>query len=288
MKSRLGAVILSQPFQLSWMGGALRALVRATHGRLRHYSPNFRLDTQAIERPHYAYCMLRAADLGRRLGHDRISAIEFGVAGGNGLAFMCDFAEEVRQATGVAVECYGFDTGTGMPPPEGVHDLPYWFREAQYRMDEPALRARVPQAHLVIGNVRETVAGFLDSHAPAPIGAVFNDTDYWSSTRDSLALFVQARQRPEHFLPRIFNYFDDILGSELEMYGPYNGQLRAIAEFNEAQEDIRIHLNQNLIHQVHLAYRYQIYYTHIFGHPDYAAYVGGEDQEVIESALRLR
>lgn len=287
MKSRIASVILSQPFQLSWMGSALRAFVRATHGAM-NYSPHFRLDTQALDRPHYAYCMLRAAELARRLGHDRISAIEFGVAGGNGLAFMCAFAPEVKAATGVTVDCYGFDTGEGMPPPEGAADLPYWFQAAQYRMDQDALRAKLPEARLVIGNVRDTLAGFLDSHAPAPIGAVFNDTDYWSSTRDSLSLFLQARERPEHFLPRIFNYFDDILGSEIEMYGPHNGQLRAIAEFNAAQEDVKVHLNQNLIHQLHLRYRHQIYYAHVFCHPDYGRYVGAENQQVIEDALKLR
>jgi hypothetical protein len=57
MKSRIASVILSQPFQLSWMGSALRAFVRATHGAM-NYSPHFRLDTQALDRPNYAYCML--------------------------------------------------------------------------------------------------------------------------------------------------------------------------------------------------------------------------------------
>lgn len=38
-------------------------------------------------RPNYAYCTYHAADLARRLGIPRISVIEFGVAGGNGLLF---------------------------------------------------------------------------------------------------------------------------------------------------------------------------------------------------------
>src|SRR5215207_985617 len=38
-----------------------------------------------LDRPHYGYGLLKAAELARRLGYARISAIEFGVAGGNGL-----------------------------------------------------------------------------------------------------------------------------------------------------------------------------------------------------------
>lgn len=287
MKKAIGAAILSKEFQLSVWGAMLRAFIRATNGTIR-YSPQFLLDSQAIARPHYAYCMLNAARLASRLGVPRISAIEFGVAGGNGLAFMCDFAAEVKRSVGVEIECYGFDTGIGMPPPEGPLDLPYWFREAQYRMDEPALRARIPDGRLVIGDVRATAAGFLDKHAPAPIGVMFQDMDYWSSTQAALSVLAQAKGRPERFLPRLFMYFDDIIGGEIEMYGPFNGQLAAIAEFNAAHADMKVHLNQNLLPKTHLAYRHQIYYAHLFEHPRYAAYVGGQSQESMESLLKLQ
>src|SRR5688572_21000422 len=98
MKKALGRFLLPSKFQSSILSSPVRSLVRATSGIYR-YSPQFLSDFQVIERPHYAYCMLRAADLARRLGHDAISAIEFGVAGGNGLAFMNDFAKEVKRTT---------------------------------------------------------------------------------------------------------------------------------------------------------------------------------------------
>lgn len=267
-------------------GVLMRRFVHATKDAI-NYSPRFLLDTQAIERPHYAYCMLSAAALARRLGHNRISAVEFGVAGGNGLKFMCEFAEDVKRTTGVSVECYGFDTGKGMPSPKGEKDLPFWFREAQYVMDESALRKRLPDAKLVIGEVKDTLPTFFDTHDPAPIGAVFNDVDYWSSTLDSFALFDAAARRPQNFLPRTFMYFDDIIGWEYEMYGPYNGQLRAIEEYNVAQDAVKIHLNQNLLPQLHLKYRHQIYYAHLFAHPDYNKYIGDADQDNLENALKL-
>ncbi|MDM9628350.1 hypothetical protein QTL95_20860 [Rhizobium sp. S152] len=278
---------MSTEFQSSWLGSLSRAAVRATDG-LYSYSPQFKLAMQVIERPHYAWCMTRAAELGRALGHKRISAIEFGVAGGNGLAFMCDYAKEVKRMTGVEVVCYGFDTGEGMPAPEGIVDLPYWFAAQQYRMNVEDLRKRIPDGHLVLGNIRDRIGDFLDEHAPPPIGAIFNDTDYWSSTRESFRLFDQAATRPEHFLPRQFMYFDDIMGSEIEMYGPHNGQLKAIEDYNAAQGDVKIHRNQNLLKNTEYSWRWQIYYAHLFRHPDYETYIGGARQEALEGALKLK
>jgi hypothetical protein len=155
-------------------------------------------------------------------------------------------------------------------------------------MDVPALQARVPEAKLVLGEIAETVGGFVGRERPAPIGAIMNDVDYYSSTLASFRLFDQAKGHPGSFLPRLFMYFDDIIGSETEMYGPFNGQLAAINTYNAAQDDIKIHLNQNLLPSNHLSFRYQIYYAHLLAHPDYSKYVGGTQQLDLEQALQLR
>jgi len=235
-------------------------------------------------RPSYAYCTYHAADLARRLGIPRISVIEFGVAGGNGLIFLRDFAARVQQALGIEIEVYGFDTGGGLPEVTQLEDLPYWFRPSQYRMNVPALQAKLYPAKLVLGNVTDTVSGFFAQHNPAPVGAIFNDLDLYTSTRDSLALFGQDASR---FLPRVFIYLDDIIGSELEMYSECNGQLLAISEFNRRQKAVYIGLNQNLLTRYDASYRYQIYYAHFLEHPSYRQYIGGDDQKSIEAALRL-
>ncbi|HUQ38280.1 MAG TPA: hypothetical protein VM144_18065 [Aestuariivirga sp.] len=287
MKSLISRIILSEEFQLTIWAGLMRRIINYSSGLYR-YSPMFLLDSQAIERPHYAYCMLNAALLGKLLGHSRISALEFGVAGGNGFNFMCKFANEVERLTGVAVECYGFDTGEGMPPPQDKRDLPYWFKEKQYTMDMQALAKQGLNKNLIIGDIKNTIPSFLDSHNPPPIGAIFNDLDYWSSTRDSLRIFEGATARPENFLPRLFMYFDDVIGSKAEMYGAYNGQLAAISEFNNLQDATKIHLNQNLLPKSHIKYRFQIYYAHIFAHPLYEYYMGGLEQDSLEKLLRLK
>jgi hypothetical protein len=287
MKSFISRIILSEEFQLTVWAKLIRRLITYS-SKFYRFSPMFLIDSQASERPHYAYCMLNAAILGKMLGHSKISAIEFGVAGGNGLAFMCDFAKEVHRATGVEIVCYGFDTGKGMPPPKGEKDLPYWFKENQYAMDRQALVKRGLSDNLIIGDIKDTIPGFLKTHNPPPIGAVFNDLDYWSSTRDSLKLFDEAALRPDNFLPRLFMYFDDVIGGVTEMYGPNNGQLSAISEFNYLNDKIKIHLNQNLLPKLQIKYRFQIYYAHIFMHPLYENYVGGNQQESLEKLLRLK
>ena len=71
----------------------LRALDRR-FGIVKTYQR--KLDYGTIERAHYGHCMLQSAMLARKLGHSRISCIEFGVAGGAGLVAMERHAEAVR------------------------------------------------------------------------------------------------------------------------------------------------------------------------------------------------
>ena len=42
------------------------------------------------------------------------------------------------------------------------------------------------------------------------------------------------------FMPRIFSYFDDTIGSEVELYNDYTGERLAINEFNTNNKDIKI------------------------------------------------
>jgi hypothetical protein len=43
-----------------------------------------------------------------------ISVFEFGVAGGNGLVALQNYAEIIEQQTGVKMRVFGFDTGHGL------------------------------------------------------------------------------------------------------------------------------------------------------------------------------
>lgn len=162
-------------------------------------------------RPHYAYGVQQAAVLGRRLGISRISVVEFGVAGGAGLVELDRMARLATADTGVAIDVFGFDTGRGPPKPTDHRDLPDTWREGDFVMDQEALRLRLPQAELVLGDIHATVPGFLEAHDPVPIGFVSIDVDYYSSTAAALRIF---RGDDAHFLPRVFCCLDDTAGDD--------------------------------------------------------------------------
>ena len=70
---------------------------------------------ELINRPHYAWGLLDAADSAAAAGLPGVLALEFGVAAGAGLLNMAGIAERVSAVTGVDVRVVGFDTGKGMP-----------------------------------------------------------------------------------------------------------------------------------------------------------------------------
>ena len=160
-----------------------------------------RLSISAMDRPHYGYCMYHGASLAKRLGIDKVSVLEFGVAGGNGLVSLEYHARQVEEILGVEIEIYGFDTGTGLPEPEDYRDLMYHWKEGFFEMDREKLLARLTRSKLVFGNVRDTVRTFREEFNPAPVCAMYHDLDYYSSTRDALDLFNEDESM---LLPRIF------------------------------------------------------------------------------------
>ena len=176
-------ILFSEPIPARFH--VLRALNRR-FGLVKSYRRM--LDYGMIERAYYGHCMLHAAMLARKLGHRRISSIEFGVAGGNGLVAMERHAEAVQAETGVEVAVYGFDTGTGMPPPQDYRDMPYMWQPGYFAMDVPKLRARLKSAKLILGDVAETLREFADKEKPPPIGFIAFDLDYYSSTVAALTI----------------------------------------------------------------------------------------------------
>lgn len=232
-----------------------------------------RLDYDLFERPHYAYCLANAARLARALGVPRISALEFGVAGGRGLLALEALCPEIEKAYGVEIEIWGFDTGEGLPEPVDYRDLPYIWKAGFYRMDQAALKARLKRSRLVLGDVKDTVPVFFETHRPAPLGAAFFDLDFWSSTRDSFGVFSGA---PGTMLPRVFCYCDDVISGEGGgILSEDVGQLRAIADYNAAGSPRKLRRIAGLAEKrrVRAVWPHQIYVHHAFDHPDYTTYV---------------
>lgn len=196
-------------------------------------------------------------------------AIELGVAGGEGLLALERHAELARRDTGVEVATYGFDTGSGLPPPEDVRDLPYLFQAGDYTMDIDRLRQPLKTSKLVIGDIARTVEGFCEQEDPPPIGFISLDLDFHSSTAAALGVLRAAHRL---FLPRVVCYVDDMVGGAGEAYNEFTGPLLAIRDFNEEQPDMKIASAVGLrfiSKHIPQVWHEQTFIAHPFEHPDY-------------------
>jgi hypothetical protein len=225
-------------------------------------------DAPRIHRPNYAWGVLQAAHLAKALGMKQVSVIEFGVAGGNGLVALDRIAEKVETLLGVNIHVYGFDTGVGLPKPTDYRDLPSLWVEGAFPMDVGRLKKRLTRAELVLGPVEKTLPAFLASN-PAPVGFISFDLDYYSSTMQAFKLLEADRKI---LLPRIYCYFDDILG---HIYSDFTGERLAIREFNAAHPMRKISPMYGLKHFLPKPHDQEewaemIYLVHMFDHPLYS------------------
>lgn len=214
--------------------------------------------------PHYLWGTMCAALLARGLGHRRVTVIEFGVAGGNGLVELERVARWTQDRSGVVIDVAGFDTGTGLPRPQDYRDLPNLWGEGYFPMEPERLRARLSTAKLHLGPVAETVPHFLKTQ-PAPIGFVSFDLDLYSSTMDAFRLFEGDDQV---LLPRVMCYFDDIIGFS---HGDFTGERLAISDFNAAHGDRKLSKLYGLRYVVEQDkwWTDMMYMCHLFGHGRY-------------------
>lgn len=256
----------------------LRRLCKAAIREMKIGGYQFRYQLGALRRPNYAHLVYNAATLAARLGEPRVSILEFGVAGGAGLLALEYHAQEVEKIFPVKIEVYGFDTGAGLPDPKDYRDLPYVWKPGFFKMDVPALEARLQRAKLVLGNVSDTVPAFFERYNPAPIGAVAHDMDFYSSTSVALQIFEGDEKR---MLPRILCYFDDTIGDQEALYGDWTGQRLAIAEFNACHSNVKMspafYLRARPVSPV---WHHQIWTVHLFTHSKYCQFISGEDQQL--------
>ena len=227
------------------------------------------------ERPPYAYGVYCAAQQASLLHLPRISVLELGVAGGQGLLALERIAAEVEARFGVGIEIYGFDTGAGMPDTADYRDMAHVWQGGFYRMEVDKLRARLRRARLVLGDIAETAPRWLSEGGAAPIGFVAFDLDYYSSTVGALRLFEGPAAT---HLPRVYCYFDDIVGPEFACMNDFVGELLAIDEFNASHARRKICQIRNLrCARKRDEYWYaQIYAFHDFEHPLYTVNIAPE------------
>lgn len=189
-----------------------------------------------LQRMVYARNIWKAAEAAREIGIREFSVIEFGVAGGNGLIAAEFYAREISRIFNLKIEVYGFDNAVGLPEIKEdciQKEIPYWFYGGRYNyLNIEKMNKRLRAAKLIIGDIEETLNSFIEIYSPAPIGVIFVDVDQYAGTAAILS-FLESDDK--HFLPRMNVYFDDISPATES-----RGEHRAVLEFNQRNEDIKI------------------------------------------------
>tara|TARA_B100001142_G_scaffold321622_1_gene368582 strand:+ start:139 stop:969 length:831 start_codon:yes stop_codon:yes gene_type:complete len=220
-----------------------------------------------VSRPWYGNFIYEAGVLGKALGHSKVSIIEFGVAGGNGLMNIEAHASIISKEIGVDFEIYGFDIKSGLPKSSNYKDMIHRWNPGSYKMDFKKLEKQLGISKLIIGDVKETIPSFFKDNNPAPIGSVMFDLDYYSSTKEAFKIFEGPQ---DFFLPRVNCYFDDV-----DRTNEYIGELCAIKEFNEENVNKKITPIYNFHHRYHnfwkdwVAIGNRMYQYHDFEHYNY-------------------
>ena len=187
------------------------------------------LKKQPDLRPHFAWGLLQAAQLAKSLGipgSPRLSS-----AWPEETVWCLWRRRHPRSSSCSAsrIDVFGFDTGAGLPPPKDYRDLPNLYRPAGFPMDQEKLRRRLKKARLILGDVGQTIGGFIES-GPAPVGFVSIDVDLYTSTMAAFKLFDAGT---DVLMPRVYCYLDDILG---ETFSEFTGERLAVSEFNAAHD----------------------------------------------------
>lgn len=226
-------------------------------------------DPICAKKPNYIWGVLQGAALGKVLGLPRVSVLELGVAGGNGLVALEHIAGQVQELAQIEIQVHGFDTGQHIPRPRDYRDCPNLWREGMFAPDVEAIRSRLCHAQLHLGMIQETLSAFLAT-APAPISFVASDLCLYSSTKEGLKLLEGDHQL---LLPRVTYFFEDIMG---ECFSEFTGARLAIREFNDNHDVVKLAPIYGLRYFVPGEFRNLIYWdmlftAHLFQHPAYTA-----------------
>jgi hypothetical protein len=242
-----------------------------------------------LNRPQYAYGMLRAADGAALAGLNQVSICEFGVAAGAGLLNMCNLADILSKETGIQFNIYGFDTGSGIPVIDSYKDHPELWIEGDFPMQDPAiLQKKIDgKATLILGDIEQTIQDFSRTLSPqSPIGFMAIDVDIYSGTKSAFRIFDHPD--PQVFLPAISMYFDDIA---MFYANSWCGELAAIQEFN--QEKILRKIDKDYSLPGDRAMRNSLFYkhmyiAHILDHPFRNNKMGRKSMTIHEHAAFMR
>jgi hypothetical protein len=249
-------------------GRAHRFIAAAYAGRLQDLREIGRLSIfhDLFQRCNYAYGIVLAAEVGRRMGSPEVSIVETGVWFGAGLLNICEICDFLNQTWGIRFRIYGMDTGKGLPSPKDWRDHPeLWASGSMVMPDHEALRRRLPSnAELILGDVAETVPELLDRKITAdnPIGFISLDVDLYTASKDVLKLLDADVQQ---LAPAIPIWVDD---SNINVFqGSYCGEALAIRQFNETHRERKIDHKVVRTTRPQTLWHHCFHFAHIFDSP---------------------
>ena len=217
-----------------------------------------------LPRPHYALGLFLSSFLAKELKVKKISALEFGCWKGEALFDMEIFAKDIEKIMDVNIEIYGFEGGEGLPQSQDYKDRLYQFSPGEMKTGSDNYFNKLTRTKTFFGTFKDTVNQFTNTNH-APIGCIFNDADYFSSTLDSFEVLKNLNK----LMPKVYLYFDD-----LNFSSSLTGELGAINEFNK-KNNIQIENIPEFAEYLSLYWRKWIflakrfYMVHNFEHKDY-------------------
>ena len=213
----------------------LRLLLKATltNGIARRYAFQWAALFDAVRYPSYAVGLQTACKYAGLAGKPGFTAIEFGVAGGNGLVELSSYAARLSLSTGLKIDVVGFDAGSGLPMSSDRRDAPWLWNPGDFPSDVDRLRRMLPsETELVVGRIQDTLPQWLNEKLKSPIGFVSVDVDLYSGT--AAICEAMASADVNSLLPFVSFYLDDAL----RFLTPRNtGELAAVSEFNDRYSD---------------------------------------------------
>lgn len=109
-------------------------------------------------RQHYSLGVAPGVREAIHCSYENITIVELGVAAGGGLLELCTVADFFSKEFGLSITIHGSDTGDGLPKVAGYVDHPEFWHTGAFKMDEPALHAKLPSfATLPLGDVSDTI-----------------------------------------------------------------------------------------------------------------------------------
>ena len=94
-------------------------------------------------RPHYESVLYEACLEAKKLGINEVSVLELGVAEGNGIVALEKYKKRIQKVLNIKIDIYGFDMGSGLPEITIPEDLPFYWKQGQYKTDKELLARTV-------------------------------------------------------------------------------------------------------------------------------------------------